>query len=68
MLLWMAHDQQKVDDTVEAIRAAGGKAVGIMADVSDSQQVNELVAKTKEAFGPINIAVSNVGIRHRVPF
>ena len=39
-----------------------------MADVSDSQQVNELVAKTKEAFGPINIAVSNVGIRHRMPF
>ena len=63
-----AHDQQKVDDTVEAIRAAGGSAIGLMADVSDSQQVNELVAKTKEAFGPINIAVSNVGIRHRMPF
>ena len=23
-----AHDQQKVDDTVEAIRAAGGRAIG----------------------------------------
>ena len=31
-----AHDQQKVDDTVEAIRAAGGRAIGVMADVSDS--------------------------------
>jgi NAD(P)-dependent dehydrogenase (short-subunit alcohol dehydrogenase family) len=57
-----------VDDAVEAIWSAGTTAIGLMADVSDSQQVNELVAKTKEAFGPVNIAVSNVGIRHRMPF
>ena len=36
-----AHDQQKIDDTVEVIRATGGSAIGLMADVSDSQQVNE---------------------------
>lgn len=32
-----AHDQQKVDDTVEAVRTAGGTAIGLMADVSESQ-------------------------------
>ena len=64
----MAHDQQKVDDTIEAIRAADGTAIGLMADVSDSLQVNQLVARSKEAVGAINIAVSNVGIRHRMPF
>jgi len=63
-----AKDQKKVEDTVDAIRSAGGRAIGLMADVSDSAQVDELVAKTKEAFGPVDIAVSNVGVRHRMPF
>ena len=63
-----AKDQKKVEDTVDAIRSIGGRAIGLMADVSDSAQVDELVAKTKEAFGPVDIAVSNVGVRHRMPF
>ena len=43
------------------------QAARLSADVSDSQRVNELVAKTKEAFRPFNIAVSNVSFRHRIP-
>jgi NAD(P)-dependent dehydrogenase (short-subunit alcohol dehydrogenase family) len=59
---------EKVDRTVGEIRAAGGRAVGVMADVSDPKDVERLVAEANAAFGPVDIAVSNVGRRLHKPF
>jgi len=60
--------RDKVDHVVSEIRAAGGRAEGIMADVSDPKDVARLVAEANAAFGPVDIAVSNVGRRLHKPF
>lgn len=61
-------DRAAVDETVQAIQAAGGQAIGVMADVSSDAEVARLVAEGTEHFGGVDIAVSNVGIRRKQPF
>ena len=61
-------NQDRVDAVVAEVQAAGGNAVGVMADVSDPDQVAALVAAANGAFGPVDIAVSNVASRLRQPF
>lgn len=61
-------DRGRVDAVVEEITAAGGSAVGIMADVSDPDQVGRLVAEARDAFDTVDVAVSNVGVRNRQAF
>ena len=60
--------KDKVERTVSEIRASGGRAHGIMADVSDPKDVGRLVAEANAAFGPVDIAISNVGRRLHKPF
>ena len=48
--------------TVEAITAAGGRAVGVGADVSDSSAVSSAVATVAEALGAPTVLVNNAGI------
>jgi len=47
--------------TAEEIRALGGEAMPLAIDVLDSNQVDELVAKSMAEFGKIDILVNNVG-------
>lgn len=61
-------DRGAVDAVVGEIEAAGGAAAGVMADVGDPEEVGRLVERAVEAFGTVDIAVSNVGIRRRQPF
>ena len=49
-------------ETVEAIRAGGGKAEFIRLDVSQSEQVNYAVRQTIEHFGDLNILFNGAGI------
>ena len=44
---------------VEQIRKSGGVAEAFKADIRDEREVEDLVAKTKKAFGPIDILVIN---------
>jgi len=60
-------DRAAVDDVVGEIAAAGGSAVGHMADISDPAATAGLVAAAVEAFGGIDIAVSNAGLRRQTP-
>ena len=48
--------------TVTDIEAAGGRAIGIAADVSDRAQIDEMVSATVAAFGGIDGLVNNAGI------
>jgi len=47
---------------VAAIEAAGGHALAIQADVSDSAQVDALIARVIKEWGGLHILVSNAGI------
>ncbi len=49
-------------EVVAAIEAAGGKALAIQADVSESAQVDALIARVTKELGGLHILVSNAGI------
>jgi 2-hydroxycyclohexanecarboxyl-CoA dehydrogenase len=61
-------DEARCAGTVDAIKAAGGQAIALGADVSDRGQVQAALAKLRAAFGPVSIVVNNAGIVEFVPF
>ncbi|AHF93659.1 3-ketoacyl-ACP reductase [Opitutaceae bacterium TAV5] len=54
-----AADAEKI---VEAIRAAGGRALAVRADVSSPAEAGTLFARAGEAFGGVDVVVNNAGI------
>jgi glucose 1-dehydrogenase len=52
----------------ESVRAGGGKAVAIEADISAAAQVQSMFATTGQELGPIDILVNNAGIEFAKPF
>jgi NAD(P)-dependent dehydrogenase (short-subunit alcohol dehydrogenase family) len=48
--------------TVDAVRAAGGDAFGIAADVTSPRAVEALVAATVEQFGGVQVLVNNAAL------
>ncbi|WP_187270104.1 gluconate 5-dehydrogenase [Pontibacter qinzhouensis] len=59
--------QEKIDQALEAYKAAGIKAYGYRCNVTDQKQVTELVATIEQEVGPIDILVNNAGIIKRIP-
>jgi len=54
--------ESDADETLEAIKAAGGEAVKVYGDMTKSEDVNAMVAETQKAFGEkIDILVNVVG-------
>jgi len=53
--------QERAEAVVEEIKAAGGKAMAVQADVTDFEQVKAMVAKTAEELGPVGVLVNNAG-------
>ena len=49
-------------ETIELVRAAGGKGLFVKADVSKAAEVELLVQKTVETFGRLDVAFNNAGI------
>lgn len=48
------------DETAESVRASGGRAVALTADVTDQGQVDAALAASSE-FGPVRYLVNNAG-------
>ncbi len=46
----------------ESIQRRGGSAMFVRCDIADERQVREMVAKTLEAFGRIDVLVNNAGV------
>ncbi len=61
-------DQEAVEAVVDEIRAAGGQAVALMADVSDREQARALADRAAAALGGIDILVSNAGLRRQTAY
>ncbi len=54
--------EDAANQTVAEIKAIGGEAIAVKADLSNLQEINELKAKTIEAYGDtIDILVNNAG-------
>jgi 3-oxoacyl-[acyl-carrier protein] reductase len=61
-VLAAARNQQKLDELVGKIAAAGGKGAAISLDVGDEEQVESTLKKAIGQFGKIDILVNNAGI------
>lgn len=49
-------------ETVEAVEAAGARALAVACDVSDAEQVRAAFAKVAEEFGSVDILINNAGV------
>jgi NAD(P)-dependent dehydrogenase (short-subunit alcohol dehydrogenase family) len=56
-----SRSQAAVDETVQAIQRAGGKASGLACDVANLDQVSNLAEHALENFGRLDIWVNNAG-------
>ena len=56
-----ARTLSQLDDTVRAIRDAGGDAIAVRCDVTDAAAVERLYTVTRARFGPVDIVVANAG-------
>lgn len=52
----------ELDVVAQAIRDAGGHAVGVRCDVTDPASIAHAVAKTGEVLGPVDLLVNNAGV------
>ena len=59
---------QAAEEVVQAVRAAGARAIQVQADVSDQAAVERLVAESVAQFGAVDIAVSNAAFSERESF
>lgn len=55
-------DKAGAEKVVADIKAKGGKAVAIQANVAEPATIGPLVSQTAKEFGPIDILVNNAGI------
>lgn len=53
---------EETDTLVKQCVTAGGKALGLMADISDAEAIEAMFAAIDEAWGGIDILVNNAGI------
>jgi len=56
------------EEAAERIRADGGDAIFIRCDVSQNDQIQNLVQKTLEHYGRIDVVVNNAGVNHSAKF
>ena len=56
------------NQTLQAIKSAGGRAIAVAADVSRPDQVQQLISNTMREFGRLDIAVNNAGIEKKFAF
>ena len=61
-------DRAIVEETVREIRAAGGRAMPYLADVSKADAVAGMIDAAVKEFGGVDIAINNAGLRRQSPF
>src|SRR5579864_8121139 len=57
-----SRNEAPCEEVAAAIRAKGGEAIAITCRISDKAQIENLVLKTREAWGAIDIVVCNAAI------
>jgi 3-oxoacyl-[acyl-carrier protein] reductase len=55
-------DEASTADTVKAIEAEGGKALGVGVDVANAEQVEAAVERVATELGPPVVLINNAGI------
>lgn len=58
----LSRTASELDRTVAEINAAGGKALSLVADISDAEQTKQAVSGLVEAYGRLDVVFANAGI------
>ncbi|SEP71520.1 NAD(P)-dependent dehydrogenase, short-chain alcohol dehydrogenase family [Faunimonas pinastri] len=58
----LSHTEDEIRRTADEIRAAGGEALPVVADVADAGQMEKAVAQAVGEFGRLDIVFANAGI------
>lgn len=58
----LARSEDELAETVRLIEDAGGRAVAVVADVSDRRAVEEATARTERELGPVDLLVNNAAV------
>ena len=61
---YVAHPDE-TRSLVERIEAAGGRAVGVQADITSSGDLHAMIQKAVDTFGRLDVLVNNAGIETR---
>ncbi len=56
-----SRSEKGAEETVESIKAEGGRAIAVKADLTDEDQVEQLVDTSLREFGGLHILVANAG-------
>src|SRR5262245_40951455 len=63
VLVHAGRDQSGADETAELVRQAGSRAAIVLGDLTDPDQPARIVEAALEAFGGLDILVSNAAVR-----
>ncbi|WP_012146568.1 SDR family oxidoreductase [Serratia quinivorans] len=66
-LVLAARRKERLDTLASEIVSAGGKALALQVDVTQRSDVEQMVARTVEHFGRIDVLVSNAGLMSIAP-
>ena len=55
-------DLNAAQATVDAIEQAGGRAIAVQTDVTRSAEIEQLLERTEEAFGPLDVLLNIAGM------
>ncbi len=55
-------NDERLAESVEEIQSSGGQAFGIRCDVTSDEDVTALHESAREAYGPVDLVMSNVGV------
>ncbi len=66
-LVLAARRLDRLEELSEALAARGCESLAVACDVTDPESVDALVARTRDAFGRVDVLVNNAGITEVVP-
>src|SRR5262245_14269076 len=64
----VGRDAAALAETLAAVKAAGGDALVVTADVTNGASVEAAVAAACDAFGKLDVLVCNAGVQNLKPF
>jgi meso-butanediol dehydrogenase/(S,S)-butanediol dehydrogenase/diacetyl reductase len=68
MIVFADINALSAEEAASKVRASGGRAMAVHVDVSERDSVRELVRRTVDEFGALNVMFNNAGITHGCDF
>ena len=56
-----------LETTVDSIRASGGEATAVTADISQPEECEKLVKEAREIYGAIDVLINNAALTYFMP-